>query len=38
MGKGEDVSTEVLSIICAVLECQIEDIVEIIPDNEKNER
>lgn len=32
MGKNGDVSTEVLRKICAVLECGIEDIVEIIPD------
>ncbi len=34
MGKNGDVSTEVLRKICAVLECGIEDIVEIIPDGE----
>ena len=32
MGKGENVSTEVLGKICAALECNIEDIVEFIPD------
>jgi DNA-binding Xre family transcriptional regulator len=32
MGKNEDVSTSVLRKICQVLECEIEDIVEIIPD------
>ena len=32
MGKGENVSTEVLGKICAVLNCRIEDIVEFIPD------
>ena len=34
MGKGGDVSTEVLRKICMVLNCKIEDIVEIIPDGE----
>ncbi len=34
MGKNGDVSTEVMRKICAVLECGIEDIVEIIPDGE----
>lgn len=34
MGKGGDVSTEVLRKICTVLNCKIEDIVEIIPDDE----
>ena len=32
MGKNEDVSTEVLCKICNVLECGIEDIVEIMSD------
>ena len=32
MGKGGDVSTQVLSKICAYLDCQIEDIIEIIPE------
>ena len=32
MGKGGDVSTQVLRKICAVLECKIEDIVEIIEE------
>ena len=36
MGKNGDVSTEVLRKICTALECGIEDIVEIIPD-EKGE-
>ena len=34
MGKGEDVSTEVLRKICIALDCKIEEIVEIVP-NEK---
>ena len=29
MGKGGDVSTQVLRKICVVLNCKIEDIVEI---------
>lgn len=33
MGKNGDVSTEVLRKICTTLECGIEDIVEIIPDD-----
>ena len=32
MGKGGDVSTQVLRKICAALDCKIEDIVEIVPE------
>lgn len=32
MGKGGDVSTQILRKICTALNCKIEDIVEIIPD------
>ena len=34
MGKNGDVSTEVLRKICKVLNCKLDDIVEIIPDEE----
>ena len=34
MGKGGDVSTEVLRKICKALDCKIEDIVEIVQDEE----
>lgn len=37
MGKGGDVSTQVLRKICVALECRIEDIVEIKPDEYKKE-
>ncbi len=30
LGKNEHVNTEILAKICKVLECNIEDIVEII--------
>ena len=33
MGRGEDVTTEVLAKICEALDCRIEDIVELIPDD-----
>lgn len=33
MGKNGDVSTEILRKICTTLECGIEDIVEIVPDD-----
>lgn len=32
LGRNENVNTEVLVKICKVLECSIEDIVEIIPE------
>lgn len=35
MGKNEDVSTDVLRKICAVLNCSLSDIVELIPDLDK---
>ena len=31
MGKGGHVTTEVLLKICIALDCQIEDIMEVIP-------
>ena len=34
MGKNGDVSTEVLRKICKALDCNLDDIVEIIPDEE----
>lgn len=35
MGKGGHVSTELLTKICIVLDCQIGDIVELVPDTEE---
>lgn len=32
MGKGEDVNTDVPRKICSVLDCTLDDIVEITPD------
>ena len=32
MGKGGHVTTEVLLKICTALNCQVEDVMEIIPD------
>lgn len=32
MGKGGDVSTQVLRKICSALDCEIEDIVELVSD------
>ncbi len=36
MGKDQPVSVEVLAKICRVLDCSLDDIVEIVDDN-KNE-
>lgn len=33
MGKGGHVTTEVLVKICSALHCNVEDIMEVIPDN-----
>lgn len=33
LSKGENVSMDVLIKICKVLECDIGDIMELIPDN-----
>ena len=32
MGKNENVSTE---IICKILECQVEDVIELVDEEEK---
>ena len=32
LGKDEDVRVEVLVKICSVLNCKIDDIMDIIPD------
>ena len=34
LGKNEHVNTEILAKICKVLECNIEDIVEVIDENQ----
>lgn len=33
LGKGANVTTDVLARICGVLECDISDICEVIPAN-----
>ncbi|MCI2105511.1 MAG: helix-turn-helix transcriptional regulator [Intestinimonas sp.] len=35
LGKDENVSTEILSKICAALNCDVGDIMEMVPDNTK---
>ena len=37
LGKGANVTTDVLVKICEELKCDISDICEIVPDEEKTE-
>ena len=36
MGRNENVTTEVLSRICAALNCDIGDIMEMVPEGGKS--
>lgn len=36
LGKDQNVSTEVLCKICKALNCGLDDIIEIIPDEEED--
>lgn len=36
LGKGENVSIEVLKKICATLECDIGDIMEMVPHDKED--
>ena len=36
LGKDENVSTEILSKICAALNCDVGDIMEMVPDDSKD--
>ena len=38
MGKDMPVSVEVLAKICRVLDCTIDDIVEILPDDKSGSK
>ena len=35
LGRDENVNTEVLAKICKALDCKIEDIMEMIPDDKE---
>ena len=35
ISKDKDVSTEVLTKICAALHCEVQDIVDFLPDGNK---
>lgn len=37
LGKGENVNTEVLLRICKALNCDISDIMEFVPNEDKRE-
>lgn len=37
LSKGENVSMEVLMKVCKALECNIGDIMDLIPDNSDDE-
>lgn len=36
LGKGKNVTTDVLIRICRALDCGIDDIMEIVPDDSKH--
>ena len=38
LGKNEHVSTQVLEKVCNVLHCEIQDIMEFVPDAEREEK
>lgn len=35
LGKNENVTVEVLVRICSALDCRIEDILELVPEDKK---
>lgn len=37
LGKNENVNTEIIAKICVALKCDVSDIMEIIPDDEKSD-
>ena len=34
MSRDENVTTEVLGKVCAALDCNVEDIIDFLPDEE----
>ena len=37
LGKGENVTTDILVRICEGMNCKLEDIMELAPDDEETE-
>ncbi len=37
LGKGENITTDVLLKICKALNCDIADIMEVVPETMKND-
>jgi DNA-binding Xre family transcriptional regulator len=38
LGKGENVGVDILLRICGVLNCGIDDIMEVLPDESENSK
>lgn len=38
LGRGANVTTDILLKICEALDCDISDIVEVVRDDDQNER
>jgi len=38
LGRNENVNTEILNKICVALECDISDIMEVVPDEIQGEK
>lgn len=36
MGKDEYVSTKILDRICSTLDCHVEDVIQFVPDKDKD--
>ena len=34
LGRNENVNTDILNKICIALECNVNDIMEVVPENE----
>ena len=37
LSKDEDVSTEIMSKICSVLNCDVGEIMEVVPDKKEEQ-